>query len=82
MDKLWSTFALARDGLYTWTKFCSRYIDDEVKLKEASTNNTPRQREDDLSSASGLRELRDGEPLTGCIHCYRVLRLTLPHGQQ
>lgn len=35
VETLWKTFALAADGLYTWSKFCQRYVSDEIKLKQA-----------------------------------------------
>jgi len=38
LSKLWGTFALAPDGLYTWSKFCQRYTSDTNILKKASNS--------------------------------------------
>lgn len=53
MDKLWGTFALAPDGLYTWSKFCQRYISDLDKLKKASETEEQKE-EHSLTSADEL----------------------------
>lgn len=53
MDKLWGTFALAPDGLYTWSKFCQRYISDFDKLKLASESEEQKEG-DSLTSAEEL----------------------------
>ncbi|XP_067947555.1 EF-hand calcium-binding domain-containing protein 6-like [Watersipora subatra] len=55
MDKLWGTFALAPDGLYTWGKFCQRYVSDTGKLQQASELDT-------LTSAEDMKQVA-GRPL-------------------
>ena len=58
MDKLWGTFVLAPDGLYTWSRFCQRYISDMDKLKQASESEAQRE-ESALISAAELQASAD-----------------------
>ena len=61
MEKLWSGFAVAPDGLYTWSKFCQRYSSDDSKLKQAGEAEEHRL-ERSLTSAEGFNAAY-GEPI-------------------